>query len=115
MKEKKIEIDIKKIKTKEQLEQFADNLIEGKIQTRSSRGFNKRILDGCLVHLANRETKIHPTAPKVICDMLRVLYNNCDGDEGAQKMVLIITSMVMGMQKKLVEYKKKEDRLKLNK
>lgn len=114
MKDKKIEIDIKKIKTKEQLEQFADNLIEGKIHTRSSRGFNKRILDGCLVHLANRESKIHPTAPKVICDMLRVLYNNCD-DEGAQKMVLIITSMVMGMQKKLVEYKKKEDKLKLNK
>ena len=49
------------------------------------------------------------------CDMLKVLYNNCDGDEGAQKMVLIITSMVMGMNRKLVDYKKKEDKLKLKK
>ena len=99
------ECDIKKIKTKEQLQEFVDDVIAGKINFHGNTEHDAKRLEWCLRHLRNRD-KIRPENPKVICDLLRLLYNFCEHDEVLQKMILIITSIASRMQVKLIDYKK---------
>jgi len=98
-------IDITKIKTKEQLKQFADSIITGEVNLRGTTKHDEERLKWCLLHLQNRD-KISPENPKVVCDLLRVLYNCYEDDKGLQKMILIITSIASRMQVKLTDYKK---------
>jgi hypothetical protein len=96
--------DITKIKTKEQLEQFVDGIITGEVNLRSTTKHDEERLKWCLLHLQNRD-KISPKNPKVICDLLRVLYNFCEDDKVLQQLILIITSMASRMTVKLNNYK----------
>ena len=99
------ECDIKKIKTKEQLQEFVDDVIAGKINFHGNTEHDAKRLEWCLLHLRNRD-KTPPKNPRVICDLLRLLYNFCEHDEVLQKMILIITSMASRMQVKLTDYQK---------
>jgi hypothetical protein len=96
--------DITKIKTKEQLQQFVDDIIAGEICFRGTTKHDTKRLEWCLLHLRNRD-KIVATNPKVICDLLRVLYNFCEDDKVLQQLILIITSMASRMNVKLNDYK----------
>lgn len=96
--------DITKIKTKEQLQQFVDDIIAGEIRFRGTTKHNTTRLEWCLCHLRNRD-KIDAKNPKVICDLLRVLYNFCEDDKVLQQLILTITSMTSRMQGKLRKYK----------
>lgn len=96
--------DITKIKTKEQLKQFADSIITGEVNLRSTTKHNEERLEWCLLHLQKRDN-VPPENPKVMCDLLRVLYNCYEDDKVLQQLILIITSMASRMTKKLNNYK----------
>ncbi len=110
-----IEPDISKIKTKEQFEQFVNNIIEDRINVRSkTKYYSKRRLNNALNHLKGRE-KVPLKTPKVICDFLAITYNCYEDDEALQNMILIISSAILSMTRQLRMYKDKEEKNNLNK
>ena len=96
-------------KTKEQLKDFINEIIAGKISTIGTTKHNKQRLKHCKVHLDTRDKFLaRENHPLVICDLLRILRDTYRDDEILQDYILILTSMSQAIVAKLTDYKKQQ-------
>jgi len=97
-------------KTKEQLKDFINEIIAGKISTRGKTKHNEKRLKQCKNHLDNRDKDLaREDHALVICVLLRILRDTYRDDEILQDYILILTSMSQALTTKLMYYKQKNE------